>query len=171
MYWKSLLRLFEGILKRENISKIDWLRYLQNILYSEFIHSLDSFFRALAVHIFPHYMSSSVSPRTLVQPHFSKECFGAVSRIFFQAIATNSLSFDAGTFLNLPIEVTGFQTKKTRSLILLLKWFLNSMSTLVFWGCTFPIIMGVSTTFEHVQAMASFHNYSLVDSTHKTLRL
>ena len=98
MYWKSLLRLFECILKRENISKIDWLRYLQNILYSEFIHSLDPLFRALAVHIFPHYMSSSVSPRTLVQPYFSKECFGAVSSIFFQAIATNSLSFDAGTF-------------------------------------------------------------------------
>lgn len=109
-------------------------------------------------------MSSFVSSSTLVQPHFSKECFGAGSRIFFQVIATNSLGFDTGTLLSLPVEVTGFQTKKKKTHIFLLKWFLNSVSTEVLGDCAFSMIRRVSTTFEHVQAVAPLHNHSLVDS-------
>lgn len=127
-------------------------------------------YSTLPVCIFPHYMSSFVSSNTLVQPHFSKECFGAGSRIFFQVIATNSLGFDTGTFLSLPVEVMGFQTKKKNTHIFLLKWFLNSVSTEVLRDWAFPMISRVSTTFEHEQAVAPLDNHSLVDSKCKTQR-
>ena len=38
------------------------------------------------------------------------------------------------------------------------------MSTEVLGDCAFSMIRRVSTTFEHVQAVAPLHNHSLVDS-------